>query len=758
MNKKFIKVVALVIAIICMLSTSVSASSVYKSYVYNTSGTASIAPEALSYDGYIDVSKIKDASGNSLKLNLNSEGVSLSDTPGNMYIAKDGKVYIADTGNKRIIILNEDFTFNKVITSFNNQVKDAAGAVVPVSDVFSTPTYVFVDEVRDGDIYICDVNGANEGNVDASVSQYYTDLFNKTEGKLSIDTAGRVIVLDKNGNFKKQIVGIHSEILPDDFVFQPLKMTVDNAGRLFILSRQCIQGIIELSEAGEFVQCLGAAKATYSAAELIKRMFMSEAQREEAENFVSSEYSGITVDEDNFIYVTNKTFSETTVSQLERVAKLNAKGKNVLRAPKDANPYGDDVTLWKGTYKGPSTLVDIITLDDGVYATLDSLRSRVFFYNSDGINLFEFGTKPDSQDPAHVSYLNGTMTNPVSLAFRNETCYVLDASTGYINKFVLTDYAKLILKANNYHTNDEWDKEEEIWQQVLKLNHNSAAAKQSIAKVYYRQGDYDTAMAYFKDILDQDNYSLAYKYKRQIVIEEYFLIALIVLIVFIVAVIIIKKLWKKFIPPANPNSYIGHLKYAGKILGRPLNASWFLVRENHASVASATTILLTASVVSLLQARFTGFIFNATAEYVNIILELLKIILPVMLFCVCNWCVTSLLNGEGNFRAIYIGTCYSLTPIIIFYPFAILLSNVMVLEEGDFFSIFIMLGLVLTFLLIYATNMRIHDYGAGFALLELFITLVVIVLVVFLAILFFALCQQMFDFVSRLLEEISTRA
>ena len=129
-----------------------------------------------------------------------------------------------------------------------------------------------------------------------------------------------------------------------------------------------------------------------------------------------------------------------------------------------------------------------------------------------------------------------------------------------------------------------------------------------------------------------------------------------------------------------------------------------------------------------------------------------------MLFCVCNWCVTSLLNGEGNFRAIYIGTCYSLTPIIIFYPFAILLSNVMVLEEGDFFSIFIMLGLVLTFLLIYATNMRIHDYGAGFALLELFITLVVIVLVVFLAILFFALCQQMFDFVSRLLEEISTRA
>ena len=160
----------------------------------------------------------------------------------------------------------------------------------------------------------------------------------------------------------------------------------------------------------------------------------------------------------------------------------------------------------------------------------------------------------------------------------------------------------------------------------------------------------------------------------------------------------------------------------------------------------------------MLQSRYTGFIFNANGEYINIILELMKIILPVMLFCVCNWCVTSLLNGEGNFRAIYIGTCYSLTPIIILYPIAVIFSNIMVKEEGDFFTVFITVALALTFSLIFATNMRIHDFNPGFAVLELAITLVVMLLVVFLAILFFALVQQMYDFVSRLLQEIATRA
>lgn len=744
-NNAIIRLLAVIIAALCLIQIPVGASSPYSSYVYNNNGGFSSAPDALRFENSIDIGEIKDKQGREIgALDLNNvDGA--SSTPGNIFVAENGLVYICDSGNQRIIVLNNDYSFNKIINTFKNKTVDENGKTNEFVDTFSLPTSVFVDN-RDNTIYICDQNGATVDNTDAAVHK------NIKEG-----TSGRVIQLDANGNFIRQIAGIDNEVLPDDFIFQPVKMVVDSAGRIFILSRQCIQGIIELSEEGEFVQCLGAAKATYSAVELMRRMFMTKEQRKSSENIVSTEYSGITVDDENFLFVTNATFTKDTVSQTERLARLNAKGKNVLRTASDfAKPYGDsDVGF---AYGGPSQLVDVMCLDDGIYAVLDRLRGKVFFYNADGVNLFEFGTTVDQTDAVHSTYVESMLVNPVSIAWNNDCCIVLDAESGYIKIYTMTDYAKLIMTANKYHTNDEWDKEEECWEQVLTLNLNSAAAKQSIAKVYYRKKDYTTAMAYFKDIVDQDNYSLAYKYMRQEVIEKYFGIALIVIIAVIVLIVLIKKWWKKHIPRAGDDTYIGHLRYAGTILSRPLNGSWFLVRENHASVASATTILIVTALVSLIQSRYTGFIFNANGEYVNIIYEILKIVLPVMLFCVCNWCVTSLLNGEGNFRAIYIGTCYSLTPIIIFYPVAIILSNVMVKEEGDFFSVFITLAFVLVLLLIFATNMRIHDYNPGFAVLELLITVIVMLLVVFLAILFFALVQQMYDFVSRLLQEIATRA
>lgn len=741
--KTLLRLTAVALAVFCLLSVPVGATSAYQSYVYDNNGIPSIAPDAFRFESSIDVGEIKDSKGKAigdLKLS-GSDG-----TPGNIFVAHDDKVFIADSGNGRIIILNSDYSLYKIISSFQNTITLADGTKKTFTDTFRFPTYVFVDTNTD-EIYICDQNGAKKDNVNANLADEITE-----------GTSGRVIQLDKNGNFVRQIAGINSEVLPDGFIFQPTKMVVDNAGRIFVLSRQCIQGILELSEAGEFVQCLGAAKVTYSAAELIKRMFMTKAQLEAADKNVSTEYSGITVDEDNFLYVTNSTFEKKTANQKEMLAKLNAKGKNVLRKISDsAKPYGDSDAPWKGTYSGPSQLVDVMALDNGIYAVLDALRGRVFFYNSDGVNLFEFGTREDPGDTTHVTYLDDMLSGAISMAWHNNSCIVLDAGTGYIKTFVMTDYAKLIMQANDYHMHDEYSKEEECWKEVLKVNLNSAAAKQNIAKVYYRLGDYDTAMEYFKDIQDQDNYSLAYKYKRQQIIEQYFGWGLLGIILLVAIIIVIKKLWKKFVPPAKENSYWGHLKYAGTILSRPLNGSWFLVRENHASVASATTLLIATSIMSLLQARFTGFIFNAQAQYVNIILEMLKIIAPVMLFCVCNWCVTSLLNGEGNFRAIYIGTCYSLTPILILYPFAILFSNIMLKEEGDFFSIFVTLGMVLALLLIFATNMRIHDFGPGFAVLELFITVIVMILVVFLAVLFFALVQQMYDFISRLLQELATR-
>ena len=175
--------------------------------------------------------------------------------------------------------------------------------------------------------------------------------------------------------------------------------------------------------------------------------------------------------------------------------------------------------------------------------------------------------------------------------------------------------------------------------------------------------------------------------------------------------------------------------------------------------ASLLTRQLTTltQMMSVLQSRFTGFIFSPNAEDVNLLAQMAVIVLPVMLFAVCNWCVTSLMAGEGSFKAIYMHTCYSLAPILFLYPVAILISNVMVADEGDFYIVFLTLAFAWVFLLLILGNMRIHDYTVGMAVIELLVTVVVMLLVVFLAILFMALVQQMAAFVGQIVEELATR-
>lgn len=732
------KILAFLLVLVVAFGYSASADSSYKSYVYDNNGEAFAAPDAFYFDKQFDLMNMKDDKGKAIKMY----------TPNDMFIAEDGRIFIAGNDEDDIgmvLVLNSDFTFNKLLKGFKHTIALADGTTKTINDTFGSVTSVFVDK-NDGSIYICDMTGANAYNTDEDVV-----------ANLYEEGSGRLIKLNKNFQQEMVVAGIKNEILPDDFNFMPKKVVVDNYGRIFVLSQGCTMGILEIDSEGDFVQTLGAPAVTYNAFELIWRAISSKAAQDKMEEYVPTEYSGIEIDDEGFIYVTNSTFDKSTYDEIACVSRLNAKGNDVLRTVEKNLPYGDTDASWRGTLEGASKLVDIKALDYGNYAVLDSLRGKIFFYNIDGINLFEFGTVEDDPDDDHVTFIEGNLDVPVAVEWLNDQCLVLDSELRCLNTYSMTAYAEKIVEASRLHELDLYDDEIEVWKEVLKLNNNSVAAKQNIGKVYYRDRDWQTAMEYFKEIKDQENYSKAFKYQRQEYIDNYFTLAVVVIVVLIVLVMLFKKQRKNSKKEAKENTYFAQLKFAKQIIFRPLHSSWILTRENKGSIKAATTILLAVSIMSLLQARFTGFIFDAEAEDVNIIAEFATICLPVLLFTICNWCVTSLLAGEGNLKAIYMSTCYSLTPILFLYPVAIVLSNILTLDEGDFYSVFITIALIWVFALIFFGNMRIHDYTLGMAFIEILITVVVMLLIVFLAVLFFALIQQMWSFVENIFEELATR-
>ena len=186
-----------------------------------------------------------------------------------------------------------------------------------------------------------------------------------------------------------------------------------------------------------------------------------------------------------------------------------------------------------------------------------------------------------------------------------------------------------------------------------------------------------------------------------------------------------------------------------------MDGFWDLKREKRGTVLSATILLLICMAVNAISSLGTGFIFNKTELESYSIFSVLYIALAVVLWTICLWCVTTLMNGEGTFKDIYIATCYATVPYSIINVIAVLLSRVLLSAEGDFYYVLVSFSMIwLAFLLVCSVK-QVHDFFAGKTVTAILIVIIVILLIIFISMLVLALSQQFFDFIGDLISEIA---
>ena len=115
------------------------------------------------------------------------------------------------------------------------------------------------------------------------------------------------------------------------------------------------------------------------------------------------------------------------------------------------------------------------------------------------------------------------------------------------------------------------------------------------------------------------------------------------------------------------------------------------------------------------------------------------------------------MDGEGSFRDIVITSAYALVPLVLINVPLIIFSNIITLEEAAFYSFFDVLSLVWTVILLILGTSVVHQYS----LTRTFLTCICIVvgmgLIIFIALLFFSLLQQMYAFFYTIYQEIALR-
>ncbi len=685
----------------------VSAITPYSTYTYSIDGFALMSPDAYTPDRTIDSAYM---------------GVEPAiDDPRDLVVDKQKNIYIADAANNRIVVLDRYFKLKFYIKEFTN--------LNGVPDSLKSPSGVFVTEDK---IYVADTDN------------------------------NRIVMFERDGSFYKIIEEPDADVFPAGSIYKPVALAVDAYGRIYVVSSTTYMGIIAINEDGDFQGFIGAQKVTISALDIIWRRFQTEEQRKLSQQYVSTEFNNCTIDENGFIYVTTSSVNESSQQAAitskdgtyAPVKMLNTAGSDIMKRNGFFGPGGEVniSNLSTSEITGPSKIIDVAIGPEKTWSIIDEKRQKVYTYDEDGNLLFIFGDK---------GMQLGSIQSIEAITYLDTDILILDKTSDSISVFRRTEYGDLLLDAIRNTNERNYDTTVDYWTEILKRNNNFDAAYIGIGKSLYRSADYEESLEYYKSAYDTTNYSESFKEIRKNWISKYIILIPIIVIALVVLLVLFgkyaTKLNKKTQLKKGRKTFWEELVYAHHVIFHPFDGFWDLKHEYRGSVRASLVWVALAVLTFYYQDVGTGYIFNPYPGMSTIIVQLTGVLVPVLLWAVANWCLTTLFDGEGSFKDIWIATCYSLVPIPLLIIPSVILSNFSIESEATIINLLVSFAFIWAGLLIFFGMMVTHDYTFSKNILTSLGTIVGMAIIMFIGILFSTLLAKIVSFISSIITEITFR-
>lgn len=200
------------------------------------------------------------------------------------------------------------------------------------------------------------------------------------------------------------------------------------------------------------------------------------------------------------------------------------------------------------------------------------------------------------------------------------------------------------------------------------------------------------------------------------------------------------------------------LKFPAYILGHPLKGFEEFKRYKKGKISVSLFFMVLMILLNIMAFQYNGFIVNQNnIKDLNTIAQIAIIGGAVLVLTIANWSVTTLFDGKGNMKEIFMMICYCLYPLIWSTLLGMILSNVLSKDEMAIYYLVVGLGIALTCYMAFFGIISIHEYGLVQCLLTILATAIAAFIILFACLLFFDLFQRVYGFVYTIYREITIR-
>ena len=607
--------------------------------------------------------------------------------PQDIFVNENDDLWICDTGNKRIILYSPD----------TDEILDEI-----THEEFNSPKGIFLTE--DGYLYVAD-SGAS------MIFKFSTD------GTL-VDSFGKPTSV----SFENQI-------------FDPKKVAVDKQGSMYVVAEGVFDGIIQMSESGEFLGYFTTNDVQLTPRQRFENLLFSDEQLDQVSDRNPVSFSNVYVDKNSIKYTTSFGLN------ISNLKKHNTDGSSSIDTD-----YGIDLEL-----------VDMYTDDNGImYAA--SQMGYIYIFTSDGFFIFGYGTGESNED------VSGFYSKLTAIAVdSNGMIWTLDQDKAFLQSFSATEYSTNIYDALTLYKQGKYQEAVDVWEDVLKLNQLSVLAHNEIGRNLFSQGKYEESMLHFELSGNRFYYSEAYWEVRNVDLQRNLPGFLLGLIVFGISYFVIKRTNRKYNYLDKPKALIkkftdikivNDVLYSFNLIKHPLDSFYYLKKKQKGSYKGAVTLFALFFISYMVYITSKGFIFQyvepADLDLNGIIIGFFSI---ATLFIISNYLVTSINDGEGSLGEIFKGVSYSLMPLTVAYFAATYFSHIATFNEAIIFDGIVFIGLATSGLFIFLAVQELHNYTIRESIKSFLLTFLFMMIVALLLAFIQIMGDQMIQFILGLFKE-----